>query len=172
MIRSATYHDDIISRCGIISIGTYEAASLTSRTPYLDRLRYESERLQVLLISEVLSCETLESCSDAIGHLIRTGEELLRYRSHHALMLVTFCLQSHSVFQLKSAWALLQESMTARWRRLECTVGGGGSLLVNEVMRSAVGHEQCDRNHLQRVRLFLPECPQVTSATQVIRISH
>lgn len=100
-----------------------------------DRFRYESERVQQLLISEILVCSNAVACGDAIALLIEATEELLRCQSYHCVMLLAFALQSHSIFSLKSAWKKVESTMPGRWEAIEAKIGSGGNLITRSIIQ-------------------------------------
>ena len=117
------------------SKATVNSVHTESNTPYLDRFRYETERVQQLLISEILHCGNSQSCAKAIMHLIEAAEAMWECRSHHCLMLTYFALQSHAVFSLTSSWEKVKEVMPGRWEILEGKIGMGGSKLAAAVIK-------------------------------------
>ena len=103
-------------------------------TPFLHRLRRESERIQALLVSEVLSLTETGTRAEAMTQLVLVGEHLARTRSHHALVMVASTLQSQAVFRLKASWAIVERAIPGRWARLGAVIGLGGSKLVQGLM--------------------------------------
>jgi hypothetical protein len=81
-----------------------------SNVPHLDRFRYESERIQVLLISEVLSRDTIEGCAESIMHLICIADACLMHQSHHVLVLIVMALKCTAIFQITPAWDIVKVS--------------------------------------------------------------
>ena len=108
--------------------------SVHASTPFLHRLRRESERIQVLLVSEVLSLAEVCTRAEAMTQLVLVGEHLARARSHHALVMVASTLQSQAVFRLKASWAIVERAIPGRWARLGAVMGLGGSKLVQGLM--------------------------------------
>lgn len=106
-----------------------------SKTPYLDRFRYESERIQNLLISEILICGNSESCAEAIVHLIEVAEIMLEVRSFHCLMLVVFTLQSLAIYSIQSAWDKVNEKIPGRWGEIQDKIGSGGNKLAAALIK-------------------------------------
>jgi hypothetical protein len=99
--------------------------------PMLARLRSESERLQELFVNEILIPSDVLTRAEVIIQIIKVGEMLARLRSHHALMMIVFALQSHAVHRLKNTWAVVNARMPGRWDILQDLVGFGGQKLTS-----------------------------------------
>jgi hypothetical protein len=105
------------------------ASKLNVNTPMLSRMREEGARIQDLLISAVLTPTDAASRADVIMKLISVGERLARMRSHHALMIVVFSLQSQAIYRLKQSWAIVHARLPGRWDLLLDLTGMGGNKL-------------------------------------------
>jgi hypothetical protein len=79
-----------------------------SKVPHLDRFRLESERIQYILINEILCRDSLEGCAETIIHLIGIADICLLQHSHHVLVLIVMALKSTAVFQLTPAWDIVK----------------------------------------------------------------
>ena len=96
--------------------------------------RKESERIQSLLVGEVLDIEDVGVRAEAVAQLIRIAEHLLHLRSHHALMMIYSVLKCKAIYRLKATWALVEQAMPGQLSALDGAMGGGGSNLVQQVM--------------------------------------
>lgn len=79
-----------------------------SKVPHLDRFRLESERIQYILINEILCRDSLEGCAETIIYLIGIADMCLTQHSHHVLVLIVMALKSTAVFQLTPAWDIVK----------------------------------------------------------------
>lgn len=106
------------------------SAKHRDKTLYIGRLREESVRIQELLICEVLVHSDTLIRADIIMKLIATAERLGKMKSHHAMMLVVFALQSQAIYRLHHSWAIVNARMPGRWNILVDLVGLGGNKLA------------------------------------------
>ena len=124
--------------------------------PMLARLRSESERLQELFINEILIPTDVLTRAEVVIQVIKVGELLARLRSHHALMMIVFALQSHAVHRLKNTWAVVNARMPGRWDILQDLVGFGGQKLTTNFC-SRQSKEGISQDSRERLFMTLPD---------------
>ena len=114
--------------------------SSKTSTPLLHRLRRESERLQTLLVSEILSLDEVGSRAEALVQLVVVCEHLMRLRCHHAVVMIMSALQSQAIHRLSASWAIVDKAIPGRWTSLTEAVGLGAGRLVQGLLDGLSAH--------------------------------
>lgn len=135
----------------------------------LARFRRECERIQQLLIGEILSFDDAQLRAECVMALLCVAEELLDHGSHHALMIVLSSLESQSIYRLRQTWALVNRVMPGRLEALAKRVGTGGAHLVSaDIIRFlSEGATEDMRNSLRLMNVLLMLPPQPLPQPQV-----
>ena len=123
---------------GATGVGTYDSPE--NSTPFLQRIRRESERLQNLLVWGVLRYDDIALRAEAMMQLIAVGEELARLHSHHALMIVVSSLRCQALYRLRVTRSVVERYLPGRWSNLGAIVGMSGTNLVNKLLQEVGVH--------------------------------
>ena len=140
---------------GAAGVGIYDSPE--NSTPFLQRIRRESERLQNLLVWGVLRYDDIALRAEAMMQLIAVGEELARLHSHHALMIVVSSLRCQALYRLRVTWSIVEKYLPGRWSNLGAIVGMSGTNLVNKLLQEVGVHAPGSLSDELEAMVHLPD---------------